>query len=218
MTPIELWDRYQRYYCYLADLDLSIDISRIQFDDSFFATMAAEMERAYDAMDALEDGAIANPTEQRMVGHYWLRAPEVATDPQITRAIAENIDAVKKFAAQVHGDGLFQHLLWIGIGGSALGPMFVADALGNPANDRIQPHFLDNTDPDGFERVFAPLQGKLGRTLTVVTSKTGNTPETTNAMTVAARAYESDGVDFPSHAVAITMPRSKLDRLAETQG
>ena len=33
-------------------------------------------------MDALEKGAIANPDEDRMVGHYWLRAaPHMAPTP-----------------------------------------------------------------------------------------------------------------------------------------
>jgi glucose-6-phosphate isomerase len=44
----------------------------------------------------------------------------------------------------------FTHVLSIGIGGSALGPMFVADALGNPGSDRMKIEFIDNTDPDGI--------------------------------------------------------------------
>ena len=43
-----------------------------------------------------------------------------------------------------------QHLHFVGIGGSALGPQFVADALGGP-DDALTPHFLDNTDPDGID-------------------------------------------------------------------
>ena len=39
--------------------------------------------RRYADMDALEKGAIANPDEKRMVGHYWLRAPELAPTPEI---------------------------------------------------------------------------------------------------------------------------------------
>jgi glucose-6-phosphate isomerase len=46
----------------------------------------------------------------------------------------------------------FRHVLVIGIGGSALGPQLVADALSG-AGDRMRPHFLDNTDADGFDRV-----------------------------------------------------------------
>ncbi|MEZ4235883.1 MAG: hypothetical protein R3F59_06910 [Myxococcota bacterium] len=35
--------------------------------------------RAFEAMAALEAGAVANPDEQRQVGHYWLRAPGAPT-------------------------------------------------------------------------------------------------------------------------------------------
>ena len=38
-------------------------------------------------MKALEAGAIANPDEQRMVGHYWLRAPALAPDADRRAAI-----------------------------------------------------------------------------------------------------------------------------------
>ena len=153
MTPQDLWDRYQRYHCRVDSLDLSLDISRIRFDDGFFARMAPAMEQAYAAMDALEKGAIANPDEGRMVGHYWLRSPELAPSAELRRAIEAGVEQVKAFAAKVHSEGLFKHVLSIGIGGSALGPMFVADALGDLATDKTQVHFIDNTDPDGLARV-----------------------------------------------------------------
>jgi len=75
----------------------------------------------------------------------------------------------------------------IGIGGSALGPQFVADALSSP-QDLMKPYFLDNTDPDGMDRVFAELGVDLARTLTVVISKSGSTKETRNGMLEAQAA------------------------------
>ena len=53
----------------------------MRFDDAFLARMAPALERAFDAMAALEAGAIANPDEGRPVGHYWLRAPDLAPTP-----------------------------------------------------------------------------------------------------------------------------------------
>ena len=38
-------------------------------------------------MAALEKGAIANPDENRMVGHYWLRAPDLATQIRLDTPI-----------------------------------------------------------------------------------------------------------------------------------
>ena len=105
----------------------------------------------------------------------------------------------------------FRHVLVVGIGGSALGPQLVADALGG-AGDRLAPHFLDNTDPDGFDRVLGVLGEALAGTLAVVISKSGGTPETRNGMLEAAAAYAARGLDFGPHAVAVTQEGSALDR------
>ena len=109
----------------------------------------------------------------------------------------------------------FTRLLAIGIGGSALGPMFVADALGRGAADRMRVAFLDNTDPDGIARTLAALAGALPETLVLVTSKSGGTAETRNGMRLAAEAYRSAGLPFAAHAAAITLPGSALDREAD---
>jgi glucose-6-phosphate isomerase len=108
--------------------------------------------------------------------------------------------------------------LCIGIGGSALGPMFVADALGDPTADRMRVDFIDNTDPDGIDRTLRRLGGRLAETLCVVASKSGGTPETRNGMLLVADAYKAAGLDFPKHAVAITMPGSRMDLIATGEG
>ena len=83
------------------------------------------MEKAFVAMDALEKGAIANPDENRMVGHYWLRAPDLAPTAEISAEIRRTLTAIKTFAAKVHAAeikpqqaGRFTQLLSIGIGGT----------------------------------------------------------------------------------------------------
>src|SRR5437870_1263068 len=141
-TPI-LWKRFQHYLCQVPALGLALDVSRMRFEDGFLERMAAPMQRAFEAMDALERGAIANPDEKRMVGHYWLRAPELAPTPAIRGAIESTLSAIESFAADVHSGRVrpqrkprFSNLLVIGIGGSALGPQFVSDALGG-VTDRM---------------------------------------------------------------------------------
>jgi len=224
MNAVELWKRYQKYLCIAPSIDLTLDISRMHFDDAFLERMEPAMQRAYAAMDALEKGAIANPDENRMVGHYWLRAPERAPTPEITKAIRDSVASIKAFAADVHAGKIkppsaakFTQVLSIGIGGSALGPQFAADALGHPGKDRMQIHFIDNTDPDGMARTLAVLQGKLKETLVLVMSKSGGTPEPHNGMTVTAAAYKAAGLPFAPHAVAVTMPGSRLDQQATAE-
>src|SRR5262245_33903921 len=102
MSARDLWKRYQRYLCHVESVGLTLDVSRTRFDDGFLDRMAPAMGRAYAAMDALEGGAIANPDEKRMVGHYWLRAPQLAPSPEVQKEITQTLAAVKAFAAGVH--------------------------------------------------------------------------------------------------------------------
>jgi glucose-6-phosphate isomerase len=221
MTPAELWTRYKKYLCRVDSVGLTLDVSRMSFDDAFLASMDAPMRKAFAAMDALEKGAIANPDEDRMVGHYWLRAAHLAPTPAIAKEIGDGLTQIRTFAADVHSGKIkpptrprFTHLLSVGIGGSALGPEFVADALGSPTTDKMHVHFVDNTDPDGIARVMATIGDALAETLTVVCSKSGGTPETRNGMLVVADYYKKAGLDFAPHAVATTMFGSKMDGVA----
>ncbi len=224
MDASQLWNRYRQHLCRVDALDLTLDISRMHFDEAFLALMEPAIQRAFTDMDALESGAIANPDEKRMVGHYWLRDSMRAPTKDIAREITGTVESIQKFAADVHAGkakppmaSRFTQVLAIGIGGSALGPMFVGDALGNPAGDRMRVHFIDNTDPDGIARTLETLQGLLPETLCIVTSKSGGTPDTRNGMIVVAEAYRAAHLNFARHAVAVTMAGSQLDKLATSE-
>ena len=219
-SPTELWQRFQQYYTEYPTLGLALDLSRMNFSAEFLLQMRVPLENAFIAMAELEKGGIANPSEHRMVGHYWLRRPEIAPTASIGTEITQTLAAIKEFAARVHAGtvhgaaGPFRHLLIIGIGGSALGPQFVARALGQPGQDKLAVHFFDNTDPDGMDQVLAELAGALGQTLAVVISKSGGTKETRNGMLEAQAAYAAAGFKFSDHAVAVTGALSELDKYA----
>jgi len=221
-TKEQKWERFQKYNFEFPSIGLAVDVSRMGVDDAFFDKLEPQLQKAYASMSALEGGAIANPDENRMVGHYWLRKPELSPTPDIRAEIQDNLKDMLDFAAKVHSGqiggagGKFKNFLLIGIGGSALGPQFVANALGDPRTDKIKPFFFDNTDPDGMDRVLAALGKELNQTLCVVISKSGGTKETRNGMLIAKHAYEASGLDFGKHVVAITMKDSDLDKLAKT--
>ncbi len=217
-----LWERYKRGLMHAPSLGLMVDISRMNFAGDYFDSMEPGMQAAFTAMDSLEAGAIANSDENRMVGHYWLRAPERAPSPEITREIRDTLQAIKDFTFTVHAGklypkkrGRFRNVLCIGIGGSALGPQFIADALGTP-QDKMKPYFLDNTDPDGIDRVLAELDKELDDTLTLVISKSGGTIETRNGMVEVMAAYRKKELSFERHAVAVTGVGSKLYEIAKS--
>jgi glucose-6-phosphate isomerase len=224
MTPRELWEQYKTMLFDDPDLGVRLDLSRMGPAFEALAEGEGALQRAYEAMDALEGGAIANPDEGRRVGHYWLRAPDRAPSPEIAREIRDTQQRILDFAARVHEGGVkppradrYRKLLVIGIGGSSLGPRLAADALGGPA-DRLEPHFLDNTDPDGFDRVLGRLRDALDATLAVVISKSGGTAETRNGMLESTAAWRARGLEFGPQAVAVTGAGSALDRHAEESG
>ncbi len=224
-TPEQLWQRFQKHYTEFPSIGLALDLSRMNFGDDFLPTMQPRIAKAFATMVELEKGAIANPDEKRMVGHYWLRNAALAPTPEIAKEITDTLAALEKFAAEVHDGsevrgtgGPFKRLLVVGIGGSALGPQFVAHALGQPADDKLAVHFFDNTDPDGMDKVLATIGGGLDRTLVVVISKSGGTKETRNGLLEAKAAFARAGLRFESHAVAVTGVGSELDQYATKHG
>ena len=224
MASSSLWQRFQQHFLRYDDLGISIDISRMKFPDDFFEKMASKIEKAFAAMRNLEAGGIANPDENRMVGHYWLRKPSLAPTTELRAEIENTNAAIKKFASSVHDGTIkngkgekFRHILSIGIGGSALGPEFIADALG-AATDPLDIFFFDNTDPNGFDRVFSKIGSELVHTLVVVISKSGGTKETHNGMVEAEARFKAADLNFSKHAIAITGAGSELDKHAKDNG
>ena len=224
MDAAALWQRYQDWLYYHQGLEFYLDVSRMGFEQAFVLGMGSKLEKAFQDMDALEGGAIANPDENRMVGHYWLRNPDNAPTPELRQEIINTLEQIEAFSAKIHsgaihppGASKFTDIISIGIGGSALGPEFVADAL-SPLSPPLAIHFIDNTDPVGIDAILAQLQERLASTLVLVISKSGGTPETRNGMIEVQKAYESHNLDFAPHAVAITGNGSNLEQLAKSQG
>lgn len=215
------WNTFVKNYRSFPELNLSLDLSHIEFSPEATASLEPLWEKAYKAMIDLEGGAIANPDENRQVGHYWLRNPDLAPDSEIKAEIVNTNSAIKKFCLDVHNGtiqgegGAFENLLLVGIGGSALGPQLVDKALGDPSIHGLKPYFFDNTDPDGMALTLSRIgEDNLGKTLVVVISKSGGTKETRNGMLVAADAWSRKGLNFAKHAVAVTSEGSQLFKVA----
>ncbi|MFI3290944.1 MAG: glucose-6-phosphate isomerase [Opitutales bacterium] len=219
------WDRFKKYSVNVDSLNISLDFSRISFEEDFFVSMKEKMDKSFALMKDLEAGSIANVDENRMVGHYWLRNAELAPTAELQEEISSNVTNIKAFAKKIHEGEIvaengekFENLLCVGIGGSALGPQFVADALGSVKADKLKVFFMDNTDPDGFDVIFDKLEGALSKTLVLIASKSGSTPEPKNAMTEAMNAYKQAGLNFAKHAVATTGTGSNLYNIAIAEG
>nr|GLL49024.1 glucose-6-phosphate isomerase 1, chloroplastic [Ipomoea trifida] len=222
--PRQLWKRYVDWLYQHKELGLYLDVSRVGFSDDFVVQMEPRLQKAFKDMEALEKGAISNPDEGRMVGHYWLRSPHLAPNSFLRLQIENTLEAVCKFADDVVGGkirtpsgGRFTQILSVGIGGSALGPQFVAEALA-PDNPPLKIRFIDNTDPAGIDHQIAQLGPELASTLVIVISKSGGTPETRNGLLEVQKAFREAGLEFAKQGVAITQENSLLDNTARIEG
>ena len=214
------WQRFCELLWYEEDLGIWLDASRMAIGQADLESLAPRFEQAFTAMAALEGGAIANPDEQRQVGHYWLRTPSLAPEPAIGAHIEAEVERIEAFGQAVLDGSLkapngqaFTDVLWIGIGGSGLGPLLMVRAL-QDAGQGLPFHFFDNVDPNGMSRTLAALDSRLATTLVVVVSKSGGTPEPHIGMEQAQARLEARGGQWSGQAVAVTMLGSKLDQLA----
>lgn len=198
-------------------------------DASTMGVGVAEMDalpwpRAFDEMAAVEGGEPVNTDEGRQVGHYWLRDPSRAPTMGQAQAIGDSEQETRVFAEEVRAGTVrapngqpFTDVLQVGIGGSALGPQLLVDAF-QPIAGGLELHFVDNTDPDGVERILAGLGDRLKQTLVVVVSKSGGTVETRNGLDLVSRRMQRMGCLWTRQAVAVTGQGSALDQRAAVEG
>lgn len=216
-----LWKKYCDEFSYYPQVGVTLDSSRMFLPAGFPASISGKVEKMFREMSELEKGALANPDENRMVGHYWLRTPELAPLPELRDAILSTCRSVKEFAAAIHQGTIhppkapkFTNVLLIGIGGSALGPQLLADALTTPQAP-LRAFFMENTDPDGIFRILNQIGTELDRTLVIVSSKSGSTVETQNGALEVKQAYRRAGLRFGDYAVAVTAGGSIVEQEAK---
>ena len=218
------WQRFCDLLWFHEDLGIWLDVSRMHMNASHLDQLQPRFDAAFAAMEQLEAGAIANPDEERQVGHYWLRAPHLAPSDTIRDHVAREIDQIESFGRDVLKGVIkapsgepFTDVLWIGIGGSGLGPMLMIKALQNHG-EGLPFHFFDNVDPNGMSAVLGAIEDRLKTTLVVTVSKSGGTPEPNLGMEQTRHRLEQAGGQWAGQAVVITMTDSKLDQQAMQEG
>ena len=130
----------------------------------------------------------------------------------------ETVWLVKEYAAMTQG--MFDNVLVLGIGGSALGGMAVCEALLKPywnllateqRNNFPRIFFLDNVDPDQINGLLNILD--LKKTLVNVITKSGSTAETMSQfMILKNKLQEELGDNYVRHIVATTDKNSGILR------
>lgn len=158
------------------------------------------------ARDALFTGKIVNLSENRAAEHTAERgegAPEsVARARGFHSRMRALIDAIEAGAL-----GDIRHVLHIGIGGSALGPDLLVDALGREAG-RYDVAVVSNVDGAALEEATRGFDPHA--TLLVIASKTFTTTETMLNAASALGWMADAGVDDPyGKVVALTASPAK---------
>src|SRR5204863_259490 len=132
---------------------LSLDVAGIHFDFSK-THLTAEMIAAFDALarasdlagkrEAMFGGAHVNVTEDRPVEHTAERGEGNPESVRRARGYHARMRALVD-AIEADAFGPVRHILHIGIGGSALGPHLLVDALGRDS-DRYDVAVVSNVD------------------------------------------------------------------------
>ena len=207
-----------------ANACFTIDFHCIQCDfEKYIDSIKDLVAYSFEEMDALENGAIANPDEQRMVGHYWLRDTSVAPTEWITWQIDSSLLQITDFTEKIHtGEILsssgtkFRNLIVAGIGGSQLGFQFITDAMKN-MEYKMTPYTIDNNDPDGIELILRKINDQLSETLVIFISKSGSTIEIRNMILELQVAFSTKKIPFEKHFIAVTMQGSPMEKVAREE-
>ena len=181
---------------------LSVEVAGIRFDLAKTHLAPALLDSAArlfeeggmaEAQERLFTGQIVNPTEGRAAEHAAERGSGSAEAVQLAaerrHRMRSLIDAIE---AGAFGD--VTGVLHIGIGGSALGPALLVDALGRRER-RYKVSVLSNIDGQAFDAAVADLDPAT--TLVVIASKTFTTAETLRNARAALAWLEEGGVDDP---------------------
>lgn len=110
----------------------------------------------------------------------------------------------KNLAKTVLDRNTFTDCLFLGIGGSALGPISASAALLHLKNSPIQMHFVDNPDPIQWNLTLQNLNPET--TLVCAVTKSGGTFETISQLMIALEWLGRDR--WESHLVGITDPKN----------
>ncbi|HWT13753.1 MAG TPA: glucose-6-phosphate isomerase [Allosphingosinicella sp.] len=178
-----------------------------------------------EARDAMFGGEIANPTESRAAEHGAERGEGAADSVARARGLHSRmrtlIDAIEADAF-----GTVRHILHLGIGGSALGPKLLIDALGRDSG-RYDAAIVSNVDGAALEEAIRDFDPHA--TLIVVASKTFTTSETMLNAASALSWMEEHGVTdpygrvvaltaSPDKAIAFGVDETRILPFAETVG
>jgi transaldolase / glucose-6-phosphate isomerase len=191
------------------------------------AVLGGGIDRQQLALGATIEKAVEKNTEEwrssAKIRKLWHKDKSVWTGDDedkwlgwLTSPAAVDIADYEDFASRVKGQK-FTDAVVLGMGGSSLGPEVLAETF--PRKSGFPKlHVLDSTDPAQVRAMEQAVD--LGKTLFIVSSKSGGTTEP-NAMKdyFLDRVAQKIGADEAGHRfIAVTDPGSSLEKVATQQG
>lgn len=150
---------------------------------------------------ALFSGDIVNPTEGRAAEHTAERGNGAADSVEQAQALHRRMRALVE-AIEAGAFGEIKHLLHVGIGGSALGPKLMVDALGRE-DSQLDVRIVSNIDGAALAEAVKHLDP--AKTILAIASKTFTTTETLLNAASAVEWMRDGGVDDPhGRCIALT--------------
>lgn len=162
----------------------------------------ASVEKRRDAMLA---GEHINTTEDRPVLHARLRGSVLKTRGcNVDAALTADVDGMLELAERIRANAAIHDVVHIGIGGSALGPELVTQALADAELPDKRLHFVSNIDGSHLQGVLNGLDAAT--TLFIVASKSWTTLETLRNARSALAWFErsAPGLRTQDHFVALS--------------
>lgn len=191
---------------------IRLDLSRLDLDRAALALLVqlADAADLRGAQARLAGGEIVNPSEGRAATHMAERG---VGDAALVAAAGRRDAAMLAVLEELRMHDI-RHVIQIGIGGSALGPALLIDALGRDG-DGPAVEIVSNVDGEALRRAYERCEPT--QTMLVVISKTFSTAETMTNAASALQWFAAAGVERPL-TVAVTAAPDRALHWMENAG
>jgi glucose-6-phosphate isomerase len=167
-------NRFENFFYSIAELNLSIDFSKqhIDLEALGFLCDATKYLELDNKIQDLFYGKELNVTENRRVWHTQLR------DPHPIQEITNVLQKIQQFTEELYQKDI-QNILYLGIGGSCLGPEMVCQALDKYTNSvakNYKFYFIANAAKQSMDNILQQLDPT--KTIVIIASKSFTTAET----------------------------------------
>ncbi|WOE76624.1 glucose-6-phosphate isomerase [Alterisphingorhabdus coralli] len=191
-----------------GDATLYFDFSKTHLttdDVGRFAEMAEKFHLSA-ARERLFGGEVINITEERAAEHSAERGTGATEAVERAFSLRQRMYGLVG-AIQAGAFGEIKHLIHIGIGGSALGPDMLYDALARE-DAQCDVHIVSNVDGAALAEAFAACDPQT--TMIAIASKTFTTTETLRNAESAVNWLKQEGVEDPyGRCIALTAAPEK---------